>query len=82
MGTVGTPTQMTVGEAGNETVAILRNPRTMTIGQSASGESSGPIQIIFNNPVVRSDMDLEMIIRKVEASLMKKTAMFGLRRPA
>jgi hypothetical protein len=75
-------TPMIVGEAGRETVAILRNPRSASMG----GSSSGPVTININGPVVRSDQDISSLARQVaievERSLSRKGQMFGLRGPA
>lgn len=76
----------TVGEAGPETVAILRNPRTHMIqGEGGSGWS-GNLNININGPVVRDDGDIGKLARavaaEVERNLSKKGQMLGLRQPA
>jgi hypothetical protein len=77
-------TPMIVGEAGRETVAILRNPRSSAM--SSMGGSSGPVTININGPVVRNDQDISSLAHQVaievERSLSRKGQMFGLRGPA
>lgn len=76
----------TVGEAGPETVAILRNPRTHML--QGEGGSSGPssVTVNINGPVVRGDDDITKLARavavEVERSLSKKGQLLGLRQPA
>jgi hypothetical protein len=78
----------TVGEAGPETVAILRNPRTHTLvnGGGDGGGSAGPVTININGPVVRNDQDISRLARavadEVERSLSRKGQLLGLRSPA
>jgi hypothetical protein len=85
IGTVSGATRMTVGEAGAETVAILRNPR---MGSLNGGGGGGPmsLSIYISGNTVRSDDDLErlatMVARKVEQSMGKKGQMLGLRGPS
>jgi len=85
LGTVSGATRMTVGEAGAETVAILRNPRTSSLN---SGGGGGPmsLSITISGNTVRSDDDLErlatMVARKVEKSMGRKGQMLGLRAPS
>ena len=75
---------MLVGEAGAETVVILRNPRSASL--TSMGGSSGPVTININGPVVRNDQDISSLARQVaievERSLSRKGQMFGLRGPA
>jgi hypothetical protein len=82
LGTTSGP--MLVGEAGAETVAILRNPRSASL--TSMGGSSGPVTININGPVVRNDQDISSLARQVaievERSLSRKGQMFGLRGPA
>ena len=67
--TAGT-TNLTVGEAGTETVAVLRNPRQMMMGGMGGG---GAIIININNPVVRDNSDIEKIARAVEETLRQRS---------
>jgi len=60
---------ITVGEAGNETVAVLRNPRHLLTSEAGGG---GMIQININNPSVRNDSDIEAIARAVEETLRQR----------
>jgi hypothetical protein len=63
MGTVGGRTEMTVGEAGRETIAVIRNPRQVQGSDDARGVSGGggiSVQITFAAPItVGSRDDLE-----------------------
>ena len=74
----------TVGEAGPETVAILRNPRTHMLQGSAPSPTN--INININGPVVRNDADISSLARavadEVERNLSRKGQMLGLRSPA
>ena len=85
LGVTAGRTDLTVGEAGTETVAVLRNPRTSMLN---SGSSSGPMNLSINisGNTVRSDDDLErlavMVARKVEKAMGKKGQMLGLRGPS
>jgi len=76
---------MTVGEAGPETVAILRNPRAALMG-SGGGGAPVSVAININGPVVRNDQDIQslaiQVAAEVERSLSRKGQMFGLRGPA
>jgi hypothetical protein len=85
VGSVSTPTQMTLGEAGSETVAILRNPRSMMVGGGGGG---GGGSMTFNiNISGGSDIDKKKfdalareIASQVEGRMMQKTNLFALRR--
>jgi hypothetical protein len=72
---------ITIGEAGRETVAVLRNPRTLLgAGLNGSLGGGGGINFTFiNNAPVRNDGDLYAIKRMVLDILNQKTAMQGLR---
>jgi hypothetical protein len=63
---------ITVGEAGRETVAVLRNPRQMSWG---GGSGMGGVTININNPTVRNDSDIEAIARAVEETLRQRAAL-------
>jgi len=82
LGMTAGATDMTVGEAGTETVAILRNPRTSSFSPS-SGGGAPVINISISGPVVRSEQDIDAlataVAAKVERSLSRKGQMFGLR---
>lgn len=79
------PTRMIVGEAGRETVAVLRNPRGFL---ASVGTTSGGIQLNVNvtGNTVRSDNDLNELVRRitneVQYSLAQQAALRGLRSPA
>lgn len=73
------PTDITVGEAGSETVAVLRNPRQMLLGDSGGGAGGNVINISINNPTVRSDQDLRDMALVVEQSISRKLALMGVR---
>jgi hypothetical protein len=81
---VASPTTITVGEAGPETVAILRNPRTTTMAPSGGGGALPPIVIdVHDNQIGGSSEDTEafaaMIARKVEETMSRKSSLLGLR---
>jgi hypothetical protein len=91
-GVVGTAkgrTQMTVGEAGDEEVAILRNPRSLMM-PGGGGGGGGGTPMIFNINIAGGGGELEQkkldawarqIAMMVEQSLNRKTSMLGLRNP-
>lgn len=81
---------MTVGEAGPETVAVLRNPRQVTTdmfdGQQGGGGGQGGVggqNIVINitGNTVRSDDDLRILAQKIEMMLNQKAALLGYRKP-
>ena len=68
-------TNLTVGEAGTETVAVLRNPRAF-FGEMGGGGTS----VTFNGDIyVRSETDIDAIVRKVEKAMGRKASQIGLR---
>jgi len=78
-----------VGEAGPETVAILRNPRAASMSDYVGGGGGGgsaSVTVNINGPVVRGDADISSLARQVavevERTLSRKGQMFGLRGPA
>ena len=75
IGNVTGATTMTMGEAGTETVAILRNPRQATL----SGGGGGGVTININHPVVRDDQDINKITASVVRAINTRTALLGLR---
>jgi hypothetical protein len=75
LGNVSGATSMIMGEAGTETVAILRNPRTATL----SGGGGGGVTININHPVVRDDQDINKITASVVRAINTRTALLGLR---
>lgn len=89
-GTFGTPTSITIGEAGTETVAVLRNPRTMDLStampSSGGGWGSPSVTVNINGPVVRDAADIEtlasMVATKVEQRMARRGQLTGLRGPA
>lgn len=78
LGTVSGATSMIVGEAGSETVAILRNPRGASGGVGGGG---GGNTVIFNGAVVRKDSDIDELARKVMTLMGRDAAIRGLRGP-
>jgi hypothetical protein len=86
LGTTTGASSMTVGEAGTEHVAVLRNPRMASLG--AMGGGGGPVNLSVNisGVSVRNDDDVTQMARKVatevERMLSRKGQMFGLRGPA
>jgi len=75
LGNVSGATSMIMGEAGTETVAILRNPRQATL----SGGGGGGVTININHPVVRDDQDINKITASVVRAINTRTALLGLR---
>jgi hypothetical protein len=74
LGNVSGATSMIVGEAGTETVAVLRNPRRVT-----SGSGGGSVFVLnINSPSVRDDSDIETIARKVQEIYSRQTRLLGL----
>jgi hypothetical protein len=68
---------MIVGEAGTETVAVLRNPRAMMLG---SGDGGGDNIVNFNGDIhVRSDADITAIAREVSRVQGREASLRGLR---
>jgi hypothetical protein len=84
-GSVSGATQFTVGEAGPETVAIIRNPRNLTM-QPDEGSGGGGVVIhvdIHDNMLAGTDIDTfaATIARKVEEKLGQRAGMInGARR--
>lgn len=84
VGRVSGTTSMTVGEAGAEEVAILRNPREvmMPVGGGGGGLTVYmPITITGNN--IRSEDDMEKLVvvltGRVEEALGRRASAFGFR---
>jgi hypothetical protein len=74
-GNVSGATHMIVGEAGTETVAVLRNPRIASVGGGGGG-----VQINFNGDFhVRSDADIDTLVTKVVSAMGRQAALKGLR---
>lgn len=83
-GSVSGKTRMTVGEAGPETIAILRNPRNMTWQGSGGGGGGGVnINIMVSGNNVGSQQDADelaaTIARKVEETMSRRSSLLGLR---
>lgn len=76
VGSINTPTSMTVGEAGSEQVAIIRNPRTVLTTPTGGNGSSMSINININNPIVREETDIQSIVQAVERSLNRSASLF------
>lgn len=78
---------MTVGEAGTEHVAVLRNPRRMPWTQMVGGGGGGggaSVTVNMNGPWhVRNDGDIDMladsVARRVEDRLNRRAAVFATR---
>ena len=79
---VSSPTQLTVGEAGPETIAILRNPRSMTM-QPNWGGGGVNITVVVTGNTIKDELDEEAlantIARKVEESMSRRSSLIGLR---
>jgi len=87
LGTVTKPTNFVAGEVANETVAVLKNPRSMPMSGLGGG---GGGAYTFNINISGGGGDLEQkkldawarqITMMVEMSLNRKTSMLGLRNP-
>lgn len=78
------PTTMTVGEAGPETIAILRNPRSIQFGGGGGG-TNVVVSVQINHPVIREDADLQrmaqMLVPAVEQAIGRRASTLGLRLP-
>lgn len=85
-GEIAGPVQVTVGEAGAETVAILRNPRNALLGGGGTSGGMTSVVVNINNPSVRDDTDLQriasMVTPAVEQALSRKASLLGFRRPS
>jgi hypothetical protein len=87
IGTTTAATSLTIGEAGAETVAVLRNPRRGSLAGGGGG-GGGPINLTINinNPSVRNQGDTErlatVVADAVERRLSQKGEMLGLRSPS
>jgi hypothetical protein len=74
LGSTSGATDITVGEAGNETVAVLRNPRALM-----SGLGGGSTVNFYGGVVVRQDSDIVAIARQVTKAMGQQAALKGLR---
>jgi hypothetical protein len=84
IGSFKSPTQITVGDAGGEMVAVVRNPKSMTLGPGSGGGEGGIyIQVNVTGNQVRNDEDLEtlstLVARKVEQSMGRRASDYGFR---
>jgi hypothetical protein len=84
LGTTRGAMSMTVGEAGSETVAILRNPRQMMMGSMGGGGGGVTVIVTGNTFSGREDEQrlIQRITRAVEQGLGRKGQLMGLRGPA
>lgn len=76
------PTDLTVGEAGNEKVAILRNPRPMSLPEMAGTTTGGGkynFTLNFNGATVRTNADITAIARAVQDELNRALRLAGVR---
>jgi hypothetical protein len=73
LGTTSGTTDMTVGEAGSETVAVLRNPRSVTPGGFGGGGD-----IVIN---LTATLDGAVVYRDVVRRMGRDAALRGLRSP-
>jgi hypothetical protein len=80
LGTVSGETKMIMGEAGNETLAILRNPRFFG-GQLGQGGGAANVYITITGNSFKGEEDLQAMAYKIERILNQKGALMGLRRP-
>ncbi len=65
-----------VGEAGTETVAILRNPRAL---MGEMGGNGGSFTINFGDIYVRNDQDINRIAQAVMQAMGQRASLVGLR---
>ena len=84
LGAFGKGALMTVGEAGPETVAILRNPRAYGVmgGGFGGGGGAGPVTVNLNVIVqgdVKDEATVAKMVRAVEDSFNRKAARMGMR---
>lgn len=77
LGTVSSETHMTVGEAGKETVAVLRNPRAMLMRGMGGGGYVFNLGGITINGSVDSDQRVRQIADAVERRLHQRAALVG-----
>jgi hypothetical protein len=86
-------TSMTVGEAGREKVAVLKNPHLVPVQALApvnegpwrggGGGGAAPTLIVqINNPVVREETDIGRIVEAVERAVSTKLQLLGVRGPS
>jgi hypothetical protein len=84
VGMTAGPTHMYIGEAGRETVAILRNPRAAQLG--GGGVSGGNITIMVTGNSFGAPGDDQKLVQKIEAAVMsamaRKGQLLGLRGPS
>ena len=76
-GTTDLGTYGMAGEAGSETVAILRNPRPFLLGGGGGGNTVN----FYGDITVRTEADIDQIARKVTKSMGNTAALKGLRSP-
>jgi hypothetical protein len=81
------PTNITVGEAGKEKVAVVKNPKNVSLqslaGVAPSGGSGVMVIVdVHDNNVEKDTLDalVAKVSAAVETSLNRKTSLFGLRR--
>ena len=86
LGYHATPTTMTVGEAGGEQVAILRNPAKALLPQpsgSQGGSGAVSVSVNINGTTVRSENDIQSLAQRVayevERILGRKASLTGIR---
>lgn len=82
IGMVNSRTNMTVGEAGGEAVAILSHPRSVTGFGGGGGVNVGGITVIINgggDSMGDTEAWANIIARKVEERLSRKIALLGTR---
>lgn len=77
-------TDLTIGEAGTETVAVLRNPTTASFAGfgGGGGSSSSQTTVTLNLTVqgdVKDEATVAKIVRAVEDSFNRKAARLGMR---
>ncbi len=75
LGNVSGASPITVGEAGTETVAVLRNPRAFLGGGNSGGNSVN----FYGDLYFEKETDLDLLARKVQKAMGQKASAIGLR---
>lgn len=77
------PTRFLAGEVQGEAVAILKNPREMTMNGSGGGGTQIVFNIVINNPNVNKSEDMDTLARviaaKVEERISRRGTLLGMR---
>lgn len=66
------------GEAADETVVVMRDPRRLN-GAAMGGGSGGDVYVSFGDVTVRSDADIDALVRKITQAQGRTAAIKGMR---